>query len=66
MFTRRTQATGSRLDGPMNTPEAAEVETSPGQLDLFREERGPERRIWPVRELVEHARQVVEQRFADL
>jgi exodeoxyribonuclease VII large subunit len=39
---------------------------SAGQLDLFLEVAGPSRRIWPVHELVEQARQLVEQRFADL
>ena len=35
-------------------------------MDLFLQEAGPSRRIWPVRELVEQARQLVEQRFVDL
>ncbi|HEU5350772.1 MAG TPA: exodeoxyribonuclease VII large subunit [Terracidiphilus sp.] len=43
-----------------------EKNKSAGQLDLFLEQAGPSRRIWPVRELVEQARQLVEQRFADL
>lgn len=43
-----------------------EKNKSAGQMDLFLEETGPSRRIWPVRELVEQARLLVEQRFADL
>lgn len=43
-----------------------EKNKSAGQLDLFLEEAGPSRRIWPVRQLVEQARLLVEQRFADL
>lgn len=41
-------------------------DTSTRQLDLLFEEQQTVRRIWPVRELVQHVRELVEVHFADL
>jgi exodeoxyribonuclease VII large subunit len=39
---------------------------SPSQLGLIFEEPRPVRRIWPVRDLVKHVRELVEERFGDV
>jgi len=41
-------------------------DSRPSQLDLSFDEPQSNRRIWPVRELVGHARELVERKFADV
>lgn len=42
------------------------LEPSAAQLGLIFEEPRPTRRIWPVRDLVKHVRELVEERFGDV